>query len=39
MNVTFGIMEEWPERIRDKKERYGLIADRSLNDLKAYLDY
>ncbi|MGM9886644.1 MAG: methylenetetrahydrofolate--tRNA-(uracil(54)-C(5))-methyltransferase (FADH(2)-oxidizing) TrmFO [Lactococcus sp.] len=39
MNVTFGIMEEWPERIRDKKERYGLIAERSLNDLKAYLDY
>lgn len=31
MNVTFGIMESWPERIRNKVERYHRIAERSLN--------
>lgn len=30
MNVTFGIMESWPERIRSKPERYHKIAERSL---------
>ncbi len=38
MNVTFGIMSEWPERIRDKKERYSKIAERALADLEKYLD-
>ncbi len=31
MNVTFGIMEPWPERIRKKTERYGKIAERALS--------
>ena len=31
MNVTFGIMEGWPERIRSKTERYHKIAERSLS--------
>ena len=30
MNVTFGIMESWPDRIRNKVERYRKIAERSL---------
>lgn len=30
MNVTFGIMEGWSERIRSKPERYRRIAERSL---------
>lgn len=30
MNVTFGIMESLTERIRNKKERYGRIAERAL---------
>ena len=34
MNVTFGIMEGWPERIRSKPERYHKIAERSLAYLK-----
>ena len=33
MNVNFGIIEDFPERIRDKKERYTLIAERALEDL------
>ncbi|WP_096818841.1 methylenetetrahydrofolate--tRNA-(uracil(54)-C(5))-methyltransferase (FADH(2)-oxidizing) TrmFO [Lactococcus fujiensis] len=38
MNVTFGIMQDWPERIKDKKEKYGLLAERSLEELLPYLD-
>ena len=34
MNVTFGIMEPWPERIRNKQERYRKIAERSLRLLE-----
>jgi len=34
MNVTFGIMEGLPERIRSKKERYAKIAERSLKIVK-----
>ncbi len=30
MNVTFGIMDGYPERIRNKQERYHKIAERSL---------
>lgn len=34
MNVTFGIVEELDgPRIRDKKERYTKVAERSLNTL------
>lgn len=40
MNVNFGIVKELEgPRIRDKKERYEKIAERSLNDLQAYLAY
>lgn len=31
MNVTFGIMDPLTERIRNKKERYGRIAERALD--------
>ena len=34
MNANFGILPELPEKIRDKKERYQCLADRSLNILK-----
>ena len=34
MNVTFGIMDPWPERIRNKVARYGKIAERSLKIVK-----
>ena len=29
MNITFGIMDPWDEKIRSKVERYGKIAERS----------
>ena len=31
MNVTFGIMDPLPQRIRKKADRYGKIADRALD--------
>ena len=30
MNANFGILPELPTRVRDKKERYQMLADRSL---------
>ena len=35
MNVTFGIMDAYPERIRNKQERYHKIAERSLERISA----
>ena len=34
MNANFGILPELDEKIRDKKERYGKLGDRSLCTLK-----
>jgi methylenetetrahydrofolate--tRNA-(uracil-5-)-methyltransferase len=34
MNANFGILPELDEKIRDKKERYGKLADRSIDLLK-----
>ncbi|MDR0614548.1 MAG: methylenetetrahydrofolate--tRNA-(uracil(54)-C(5))-methyltransferase (FADH(2)-oxidizing) TrmFO, partial [Lactobacillales bacterium] len=34
MNVNFGIIKEFPEKIRDKRLRYEAIAKRALNDLE-----
>ena len=34
MNANFGILPELPEKIRDKKERYKKLAERSLNKIK-----
>lgn len=33
MNISFGIMESWPEKIRDKQERYTHIAERALSEI------
>ena len=37
MNANFGIMPELDEKIRDKKERYQKIADRSLEIIQKYV--
>ena len=34
MNANFGILPELPEKIKDKKERYNLLAKRSLENLR-----
>lgn len=35
MNINFGIMESWPAKIRKKKEKNALIAQRALDTLMA----
>ncbi len=39
MNITFGIMDTLPERIRDKRTRYEKIAERSLKIVKELQTY
>lgn len=36
MGANFGILPPLPERIRDKRERYGRLAARALEDLEEY---
>ena len=37
MNANFGILPELPERIKDKKLKYGKVADRALDKLSGIL--
>ena len=37
MNANFGILPELPEKIKDKKLKYGKLADRALEKLKEIL--
>lgn len=34
MNINFGIMEQWPGKIRKKKEKNALIANRALEEVQ-----
>ena len=36
MNANFGIVPELPQRIKDKKIKYGKLADRAIDNLKIY---
>lgn len=36
MNANFGIVPELPKRIKDKKIKYGMLADRAIENLKIY---
>lgn len=38
MNANFGILEPLPERIRGKKEKYGVLAKRSLAELEQLIE-
>lgn len=38
MNMTFGLLPGWPERIRDKAERYRKISNRALERLDAFVN-
>lgn len=37
MNANFGIVAELNEKIRDKKLKYGKLADRAISELKQYI--
>lgn len=34
MNANFGILPELPERIKDKKLKYGKLADRAVGEME-----
>lgn len=36
MNANFGILPSLSEQIKDKKLKYGKLADRAIKDLKKY---
>src|SRR5919106_6919918 len=38
MNANFGLLDELPERVRDKRRKRELMADRALADLGAWWD-
>lgn len=38
MNVNFGIMDPWPSKVRKKKEKNALIANRALEDLAKLME-
>lgn len=37
MNITFGLLPPWPEKIRDKKEKNLKLAHRALEDLRDWM--
>ena len=39
MNANFGILPEWPDRIKDKKIKYGKLADRAIVELNSIKKY
>ena len=37
MNANFGLLEDLPSVVKDKKRKRELFAERSLNEMKAWL--
>ena len=37
MGAAIGLLPPLDEKIRDKRQRYGMIADRALNSLRDYI--
>jgi methylenetetrahydrofolate--tRNA-(uracil-5-)-methyltransferase len=38
MNANFGLLDELPEQIRDKKRKREKFAERSMADMQAWID-
>ena len=38
MNANFGLVDELPERVRDKKRKRELLAERALRDMQAWIE-
>jgi methylenetetrahydrofolate--tRNA-(uracil-5-)-methyltransferase len=38
MNANFGLLDELPERIRDKKRKREMFAERALRDMREWID-
>jgi methylenetetrahydrofolate--tRNA-(uracil-5-)-methyltransferase len=38
MNANFGLVDDLPERIRDKKRKREMLAERALTDMQAWIE-
>lgn len=38
MGAAIGLLPPWEEKIRDKRERYGVICDRAMKSLMSYIE-
>ena len=38
MNANFGLLDDLPERVRDKKQKRELFAERSLSDMQGWIE-
>ena len=38
MNANFGLLDELPERVRDKKQKREMFAERALRDMHAWIE-
>jgi len=38
MNANFGLLDDLPEKIRDKKRKREMFAERALADMRSWID-
>jgi methylenetetrahydrofolate--tRNA-(uracil-5-)-methyltransferase len=38
MNANFGLLDDLPERVRDKKKKREMFADRALRDMRGWIE-
>jgi methylenetetrahydrofolate--tRNA-(uracil-5-)-methyltransferase len=38
MNANFGLLDELPEKIRDKKRKREMFAERALADIQSWIE-
>jgi len=38
MNANFGLLDELPQRVRDKKKKREMFADRALSDMREWAE-
>ena len=38
MNANFGLVDDLPEKVRDKKKKRELLAERALTDMRQWID-
>jgi methylenetetrahydrofolate--tRNA-(uracil-5-)-methyltransferase len=38
MNANFGLLDELPQRIRDKRQKREMFAERALGEMQAWIE-
>jgi methylenetetrahydrofolate--tRNA-(uracil-5-)-methyltransferase len=38
MNANFGLLDDLPEKIRDKKRKRGMFAERALAEMRSWIE-